>query len=205
MDIFELKKEQLKLAGKIQLWDRFGKVNKIGGVYCVPNEDKVVAAVIVLSFPELVVLEVKTAELGQALPFHPGFKAYREMPAIIEAFNQLEQEPDVLLVHGAGINHPRKFGIACHVGLALNIPVIGVEEKLMLGSVEQGKIMIKQEIRGFEVKTKEHANSVYAAPGHLVSLGSVLRVLSGTIKPPHKLPEPLHKARKEAKRKIKNV
>src|SRR3989344_2790678 len=185
MDLLELKREQLKLSSKIVLQDSFSDIRTIGGATCLQMGEKLVASVVVCEFPSLKMKEPKTAVLTNPLPYKTGYLAYREMPALIEAYNQLEQEPDVLLVRGNGILHPRRLGMASHLGLALNKSTIGVTEKLLMGKVEQGKVTFNGEILGFEITTKEHANPVYASPGHLVTLGSVLNIVSKTIIFPH--------------------
>ena len=205
MDLFELKREQTKLAWKVQLRDQCEKIKTIGGVDCVVMGEKLVATVVVCSYPSMELLEKKSYVFDDPLPYRPGFLAYREMPAMIEAINLLEEEPDVLLVSGPGINHPRKIGIASHLGLALNIPTIGVTQKLPIGKVENGKIMSNNEIVGFEVTTREHANPIYVAPGHLITPGSTLQIIGSTIQLPHKLPEPLHIAHKIARKKGKEM
>ncbi|MEK6950602.1 MAG: endonuclease V [Nanoarchaeota archaeon] len=210
MDLNELKKEQLKLAPKVTLNDGFGSftsLKTIAGSSCLPlgppPGTKLLALVVICEFPSMKLLEMKSYLLDNPLPYRPGFQAYREMPAIIEAYNQLEQEPDLILVSGAGIAHPRRIGIASHLGLALNRPTIGVTESLLCGQVQQGKIIVENEICGFELKTREYSKPVYVSPGHLVSLGSVLNLIPKTIQYPHKLPEPLHLAHKLAKRKAR--
>ncbi|MBU0460009.1 MAG: endonuclease V [Nanoarchaeota archaeon] len=203
MDPFELKREQLKLAPKILLNDAISKIKTIGGAACFPFENKLYACVVVCEYPSLKLLEKQTFILTNPLPYKPGFMAYREMPAIIEAYNKLEQEPDILIVSGHGVAHPRKIGLASHLGLALNVPTIGIGNKLLVGKVEQGKIHLRNEIVGFEVKTREYANSLYVSPGHLITLGSTLNFVKETIKFPHKLPEPLHLAKKIAKKEAK--
>lgn len=203
MDIFELKKEQLKLKEKIEVRDGFDKIKLIAGADCYPLNHKLIACVTVCEYPSLKLIETKTYLLNDPLPYLSGFLAYREMPAIIEAFNQLDNEPDLILVKGAGIAHPRKIGMASHLGLVLNKPTIGLTQKLLVGKVEQGKIILDNEIVGFEIKTREHANPIYVSPGHLVSLGSALNMIKETIIPPHKMPEPLHLARKFSKKEGK--
>src|SRR3989344_6750028 len=205
MKYSELIKEQVKLAAKLSLQDGFTKVKTLGGACCLASHNEIIASVVVCDAESLGLLEHKTYVLPQPFPYQPGLEAYREMPAIMEAFNLLSQEPDVLLVQGPGINHPRKVGIAAHLGLALNVPTIGISESLSFGRIEQGKIMIEREIRGFEIKTKEYARPIYAAPGHLMSLGSALHFISKTIKPPHKMPEPLHLAHSLARKKVKGM
>ncbi len=204
MDTFELKNEQLKLASKVELREDFDTVKTIGGVECLAFGKKLLASVVVCELPSLKVLEHKTYVLHDPLPYQPGFTAYREMPAIIEAYNLLEQEPDVLIVKGEGVLHSRRLGLASHLGLALNKATFGVQENLILGRVEQGKIFVQNELLGFEVITREHAKPLFISPGHLISFGSVLRLTKETLRFPHKMPEPLHLAHKFGKRKLKD-
>lgn len=206
MDLIELKREQQKLARKIVLADRCTTIKTIGGITCtVIDNNNILALVVVCAFPSFELKEKTSFILHDPLPYKPDYIAYREMPAMIEAYNLLEQEPDLVLVSGSGILHPRQCGIASHLGLALNIPTIGVTEFLSLGKVENGKIILDNQIAGFEIKTREYANPLYVSPGHHISLGSVLHLLPQTIKTPHKMPEPLHLAQKIARKKVKGL
>ncbi|MDP3640338.1 MAG: endonuclease V, partial [Nanoarchaeota archaeon] len=103
------------------------------------------------------------------------------------------------------ILHPRRLGIASHLGLALNVPTIGISETLPLGTVADGKILVQDKTLGYALKTKEHANPLYASPGHLVSLSTVQQIIPTTILPPHKLPEPLHLALRIARKKAQKL
>lgn len=205
MDLFELKKEQYKLAQKIQLNDVFTKPKTIAGTACIQLKDKILACIVVCEFPSMKILENSTYLLHNPLPYHQDFTAYREMPALIEAYNKLNQEPDLLLVEGEGILHPRKFGIASHLGLALNKSTIGVQDKLIIGNLQNGKITINQEIVGFEIKSREHSKPIYISPGHLITLGTTLNLLTQTIQHPHKMPEPIHLAHKIARKQVKEL
>ncbi len=205
MDLTELKQEQLKLSSKVVLRDGFTQLRTIGGVDCVPCGKNLLACVVVCEFPSLKLKEKKTFLLPDPLPFMQGFLAYREMPAMVEAFNALEEEPDVLFVDGAGIMHPRRFDLASHVGVVLNKATIGVSESVAVGSVDGGKVIDRGEIVGFEVVTREHARPLYFSPGHLVSLGAVVDIVGKTLVHPHKLPEPLHLAHKLAKKKVEEM
>ena len=205
MDIIELKKEQLKLASKVVLRDSFTQVKLVGGADYFPVGDKILAAVVVCKYPSFEIVEKKTFLLDNPLPSRSEYLAYRVMPAIIEAFNELTEEPDVLFVRGDGINHPRKFGLASHLGLALQIPTLGVVTNNNVGNIENGKIMFENEIVGFAIKTREHANEIYVSPGHLMSLGSALQLVKDSVRFPHKMPEPLHIAHKLAKKKAKKM
>jgi len=205
MDTFELKKEQLKLAAKIVVRDGFSTVKTIGAVICQPFGTKLMAIAVVCTFPSSELIEKKTFLLENPLPYKPGYEAYREMPAMIEAYNQLEQEPDLLLVYGTGVLHPRGLGIASHLGLALNKATMGIISTLLFGKVEKGKIIVDGEVKGFEITTRQHANPIYVSPGHLVSVGTVLHIIPQLIQYPHKLPEPLHLAQKMVKKNVKNL
>ncbi len=130
MDTFELRREQLKLAPKIVLNDSFKEIKTLGGAVCLQMGNKLLACIVVCEFPSFKVKEQKTYVLDNPLPYRPGFTAYREMPAIIEAFNQLDEEPDILLVKGAGVLHQHNMGVASHLGLALNMSTIGVQDKV---------------------------------------------------------------------------
>lgn len=205
MDTLELKKEQRKLAARVVLNDNFARINTLGAAACIPFGNKLLACVVVCNYPSLELKERKTFLLNDPLPYKSGFIAYREMPAIIEAFNLLEEEPAILLVQGSGILHPRKCDIASHLGLVLNIPTIGITSFLPLGRVEKGKIVVNNKICGLEIKTKEYAHPSYVSPGHLISLGTILNLVPKTIKYPHKMPEPLHLAHKIARKKVKEM
>ena len=196
MDLLELKREQVKLSYRIRLEDSFQEIKTIGAAECQVLGTKLLATVVVCEFPSFKIREQKTYLLDNPLPHKIGFVAYREMPAIIEAFNQLEEEPDVLLVKGEGVLHPRRIGIAAHLGLELNIPTIGVQDTLTFGNLEDGKILVDNQILGFEIKTKEFSNPLFVSPGHNVSLGTVQEIIPKTIIFPHKMPEPLHLAHK---------
>ncbi|MDP3699152.1 MAG: endonuclease V [Nanoarchaeota archaeon] len=196
MDLIELKREQAKLSYRINLEDSFSEIKTIGGAECQVIGKKLLATVVVCEFPSFKVKEQKSYTLDNPLPFRQGFSAYREMPAIMEAFNQLNEEPDILLVKGEGVLHPRRIGIASHLGLELNIPTIGVQEKLTFGNLQEEKVLVENQVLGFAVKTKEFSNPLIVSPGHKIAVETVLELIPKMILPPHKLPEPLHLAHK---------
>ncbi|MEK6905254.1 MAG: endonuclease V, partial [Nanoarchaeota archaeon] len=150
--------------------------------------NKLLATVVVCEFPSFEVKEYKSYVLDNPLPHKLGFEAYREIPAIIEAVNQLDEEPEVLLVKGSGVLHPRRIGIASHLGLELNIPTIGVQDKLTFGTLQEGKIILDGTVLGFEIKTKEFSNPLFVSPGHNISVKTALDIVSKSIVHPHKLP-----------------
>jgi len=192
----ELKREQMKLAHRVSLQDKFAQIKTVGGAECQPLGNKLLACLVVCEYPSFLIKEEKTYLLDLPLPYVPGFTTFREMPALLEAFNQLEEEPDLLLVKGEGILHPRRLGLASHLGLALNVSTIGVQDKLNFGTVQEGNIIVQGEVLGFECKTKEHSNPLFVSPGHNISAQTMLDLVRKMIVYPHKLPEPLHLAHK---------
>ena len=200
MDLFEFKREQQRLATKVQLQNGFSTVTKVGGAACVAVGKNLLACVVVCELPSFTVVDKAFYLLHDPLPFQEGFGAYREMPAIIEAYNQLSVEPDVLFVEGEGIAHPRGLGIASHLGVVLKVPTIGVADRLHCGTVSEGKGLVLGEVRGFEVVTREFAKPVYVSPGNMVSLASALKFVTEMITHPHKMPEPIHLANKLARK-----
>lgn len=203
IDFDKLKDEQIRLSKSVVIADRFRKVDTIAGIDQSYIGNDIISCIVVCKAKTLEVLESQSATVPSNIPYKPGFLAYREMPAMIEAFGKLENSPDMILVDGHGISHPRKMGIATHFGLVIGRPTIGIAQSLITGSVEQGKIFIDNELRGFEVKTKDHARPLFISPGHMVSLGTALKTVQECLRPPHKLPEPLHLAHKAARRELK--
>lgn len=205
IDFERLKKEQIKLSKSVILTDEFEKVEKIAGIDQAYVNNEVVSCIVVCEYKTLNVLEKQTATAKAPIPYKPGFLAYREMPAMVEAYNRLKETPDIIIVDGHGIAHPRRFGIASHFGLAISKPTIGIAKSLVVGDVEKGKIYVENELRGFELITREHAAPIYVSPGHMIAPGTALKIVKDCIRPPHKLPEPLHLAHRGARRGMKEM
>lgn len=196
MKIKDLEKEQLRLAKKILVKDDFDELNFIAGCDQAFIDNNVISAVVVLDYKTLKVVEKKYAIAKAPLQYIPGFLSYRESPAVIEAVSKLNQRPDILMVDGNGLLHPRKIGIAAHLGLLIDTPTIGVAKKLIIGEEKNGKIIVDGETRGVALNTKLHAKPIYLSPGHRVSLKTATEVVKNCMVEKHKLPEPLHQAHK---------
>lgn len=200
----KFKEEQLKLAEKVVLREDFSKLSLIAGCDQAFIGEDVLSAIVVFD-KDMNVLEKKYAVIKAPVPYIPGYLFYREGPSIVEAFNKLEKKPDLLMIDGNGILHPRRMGIASHVGLLIDTPTIGVAKKLMCGKVKEGKVYVDNEIRGVELISREHSNPIYISPGHKISRGRSMEVVKKFMKYPHKLPEPLHEAHKYARRLSKEI
>ena len=205
MDIRKLEEEQIKLAKKVIVKDDFEKTERIAGVDQAFANGNVISGIVVCSYKDLNLIEKKYAVVKAKFPYISGFLSYRESPAIIEAFNQLENKPDILIVDGNGILHPRRIGMASHLGILLDIPTIGVAKRLIAGEVREGTVYIEKEARGYELATREHSKPLYISPGYKVSLKTSLEIVKKCIKFPHKLPEPLYLAHRYANKIKENL
>ncbi len=191
-----LKEEQLKLSRKTVLKD-FGEISIIGGADCAFLEKKIIAGVVVCDM-DMKIIERQHSIIDLKMPYIPGFLFYREGPAIADAFAKLDQKPDVLMIDGNGILHPLRIGIATQLGILLDQATIGISKNLLTGKIEDGKVMVGNEVRGFEIRTREYSRPIYVSPGHKISMETSIEIVRKTIRPPHKLPEPLHLAHRYA-------
>ena len=161
------------------------------------GEEKIVSAIVLLNYPELQFLEYTYAVLPVEFPYIPGLLAFREAPVLIAAFHKLSKRPDLLVIDGGGINHPRFAGLATHVGVLLDIPTIGVTKKLLCGTGELPTVtgdarVIRYENQavGYYLKSKEGCRPIIVAPGHKIALQTALQLVKTCILR-HKLPEPI--------------
>jgi len=196
----KFRKEQIKLARKVVKKDDFVKseVKLVAGVDTAYVDNDVIAAIVVCDINTLEVVEKKYAIKKAPIPYIPGFLAYRDGPAIVEAFHLLENKPDILLVDAHGIAHPRFLGMASHIGLLLDVPTIGVAKKKVCGQIEGDKLIYKDRIVAQMVQTREYAKPLFISVGHRISLKTAVEFVKRLVKPPHKLPEPLHLAHRYA-------
>ena len=194
VDISKLKQEQLKFAKKVLIKDEFEKVSLIGGCDQAFIGNKVISQIVVLDAKTLDIVEKAYAITDSLIPYIPTFSFFREGPAIIEAYQKLSTKPDVLLIDSNGILHPRRIGMASHVGVILDIPTIGVAKVINYGIVQGEDILSDKELVGKKVLTREFANPLYVSPGHKITLKSSVDIIRQCMKQPHKLPEPLHLA-----------
>ncbi|MBI2135285.1 endonuclease V [Candidatus Woesearchaeota archaeon] len=198
IDINKLKEEQIKLAKKVIINDSVKNIKTIAGAEQAFFSNKVVSAIVVCDYKSFNIIEEKYAIADAKIPYISGFMFYREGPAVMEAFNSLEQKPDVLMVNGNGILHSRRIGMASHLGILLDTPTIGVAKRASLGEIKEKTIYVDKEARGYEFVSREHAKPLYVSPGHKVSLKTSFDIVKKCTIYPHKLPEPLHLAHRYA-------
>jgi deoxyribonuclease V len=198
---------QQSLQQAVITLDQFQSIDTVAGVD-VGFEDAghtTRAAVAVLSFPGLQLQEQTIARRPTTFPYIPGLLSFREVPAVLDALEKLHILPDLLLCDGQGTAHPRRFGIACHLGLLTNIPSIGVAKSLLVGNHadildEKGAwqpLQHKGETIGAALRTRPKTKPLYISPGHRVSLETAIDyVLRCTTK--YRLPETTRFAHKLA-------
>ncbi len=193
MDVHALIDEQKALAEKTILNDSFGAIRRIGGVDCSYISDKYVIAGLVVIDRDTLQTIYRTFNVRKLdFPYIPGLLAYREAPAMIGAVEKAKIKPDVLMVDGFGINHPRRCGIACHVGVALDIPAIGVGKSFLCGTIKNDDIYQGSDKVGRLLYTKGSKLPVYVSPGHRISLDTSVRIVSSC--QVHRIPEPVRLA-----------
>lgn len=195
----EAKAIQQELAKKIVRSDRFSAIKTIAGVDVGFEEQGRItrAAVVVLSFPDLKLLEQTIARSPTRFPYVPGLLSFREVPGILTALEKLRIVPDLLMCDGQGIAHPRRLGIASHLGLLTDIPSIGVAKTLLLGHHAQAPnepgqwtpLYHEHEIIGAVLRTKKRVKPLYISLGHRIGLASALNYVNACLRR-YRLPEP---------------
>lgn len=189
---------QESLRGKVIVGDKLGVVKTVAGVDVGFERAGAVtrAAVVLLDFPSLEPREQAVARQPTRFPYVPGFLSFREAPAVLAALAKLRQAPDLLLCDGQGIAHPRRFGIACHLGVLTGIPSIGVAKSRLIGThgavpEEKGAwvpLMDAGEVIGAVLRTRNAVKPLYVSIGHRLGLETAIDyVLRCTTK--YRLPE----------------
>ena len=187
--------------------DRLGPVDHVAGVDVGFEAEGATtrAAVAVLSYPQLELVETAVARRPTQFPYIPGLLSFREIPAVLEAFEGLCHTPDLLLCDGQGIAHPRRLGIASHLGLLLDIPSIGVGKSRLWGkhgTIPQSRggwtpLRDGDEIIGAVVRTRIGVKPLYISAGHRISLETAIRYVMGCTTR-YKLPETTRQAHRLA-------
>lgn len=190
---------QEKLRSQVITEDQFKEpVQYVAGVDMGFEADGTIsrAAVAVLSFPDLQVVETSLARRPTTFPYIPGFLSFREIPAVLDALEKIQIIPDIILCDGQGIAHPRRLGIASHLGVIIDIPTIGVAKSLLIGKHEDlpetkgslQPLIHRGETIGAVLRTRTGVKPLYISSGHRVSLSTAIDyVLRCT--PKYRLPE----------------
>ena len=207
ISIPEAKRLQEEMAGRVLLQDTFGKsLSTIAGMDVSNSRfdpaKMVYAAAVVVSFPTLSLEETATTKEKQPFPYVPGLLGFREAPALIRAYDQLSTRPDLIMVDGHGVSHPRGLGIASHLGVLLDIPTIGVAKSILVGSPQgplpdavgsQVPLVWKGKTIAMLLRTKKRCSPLIISAGHRITLETAINVVISCLKG-YRLAEPTRQA-----------
>jgi deoxyribonuclease V len=146
--------------------------------------ETIYAGIVVLRLPALEVVEEVCIVSETRFPYVPGLLSFRESPAVLEAWEKLKTEPDAVMFDGQGIAHPRRVGIASHVGLLINRPTLGCAKSVLVGKYEEPplergawtELIDKGEVVGAALRTKSKVQPIFVSPGHLIDLEDAIRL-----------------------------
>lgn len=200
---------QEQLAKQVRLRDSFPKSPAtVAGFDVGPDRGNTRAAAVLLDARDLSVLESHVASIPAPMPYVPGLLSFRELPALLAALRMLSVTPDLALVDGLGIAHPRRFGVASHFGLATGIASIGVAKKAFIGTasplhqIRGAYTPLREDGQqiGWLLRTKEGCQPLVVSPGHNVAMASVADLVMRFVTT-YRLPEPTRLADRLASRR----
>ncbi len=166
------------------------------------------AAIVLMQYPSMTIVDQGLAEMPVSMPYVPGLLSFREIPVILAALEELSLSPDLLITDSQGIAHPRRFGLACHLGVLLEIPAIGCAKSILVGTHDHlpesrgstKDLIDRGEIVGSVARTRAGVKPVYISIGHRVDLPSAVRIILNC-GAGYRLPEPTRWAHKLASQK----
>jgi deoxyribonuclease V len=200
-DLSEARSIQEVLTREVRLTPLETDIETVAGVDAAFHERRTVAAICVFSFPALELIEEFFAVSETDFPYIPGYLSFREGPAILSAFEKMDALPDIIIFDGQGIAHPKRLGIASHMGVILDRPTIGCAKSRLVGNYKEpgarrgswSYIYFKGEPVGKVLRTKEGVKPLFVSPGHMITINEaadmVLRCVSS-----YRLPDPIRRA-----------
>lgn len=175
---------QEELRGKVATQPALGEIHRVAGVDIGFEGNLARAAVVVLSYPDLEPLDQSVARVPVTFPYIPGLLAFREGPAALAALERLSTEPDLFIVDGHGLAHPRRMGIACHLGVLLDRPTIGCAKSRLVGTfrdpgMERGAwthLYDGDDVIGAVVRSRSNVRPIFVSIGHKVDLQTAINL-----------------------------
>ncbi len=197
IDLETLKQRQYELKKKVIIKPLNLEIEYIAGCDSAFRGELINSVFIVLEFKTLRVLEIQNLVSVVEFPYIPGFLAFREVPNLIKVYESLKIKPDLIMVDGHGISHPRGLGIASHLGVLINKPTIGVAKSLLVGKYKEPclkkgckeYVYYNNQIVAYALRSKDNTHVIFVSPGHLIDLDSALNIVLKTLKG-YRLPEP---------------
>jgi deoxyribonuclease V len=184
----------------------------VAGVDTAYRQNRACAAVVFFSLEDLKIMEEVAAVQPARFPYIPGLLSFREGPVILEALSRLKAAPDVLMFDGQGIAHPRRFGLASHIGLLTGIPAIGCAKTKLIGDYQEPQrtrgniagLIDAGETIGAVVRTRSGVKPVFVSIGHRMDLDTCIRIVLASCRG-YRLPEPLRRADHLSRKKLTSV
>lgn len=199
LDTQSLRQQQVDQAAQVILQDEYPTPKWIGGADVGFEQQGLVtrAVIVVLSWPQLELVEYQIARVPTQLPYIPGLLSFREVPGLMAAWEKIQHKPELVLVDGQGIAHPRRFGVASHFGLLANVATIGVAKSRLCGDDvipdEEPEsclpLMAGENQLGWVLRSKKRCKPLYISPGHKIGFSSSLTWVKQCLKG-YRLPEP---------------
>ncbi len=203
LDLEGLKKLQVELARRASSGPLGGPVRLVAGVDVayLPGRNRAFPAAVLLSWPGLEVVEERVLELTVSFPYVPGYLSFREVPLLVAVLSRLSRIPDLIFVDGQGRAHPRRCGLAVHLGVELGLPTVGCAKKPLVGDFEppgpeagaRSPILLEGEVVGYVVRTRAGVKPVYVSPGHGLSPEEAADLVLAACRG-YRLPEPVRRA-----------
>ncbi|MDP2754395.1 MAG: deoxyribonuclease V [Nitrospirota bacterium] len=211
-NISDAKAIQISLRDKVKIIPLKKPPQYIASVDASFTDDEIIAVTCIYKYPELVYIGHETAIKEATFPYVPGYLTFREGPAIIEAINSLSIKPDLILVDGQGIAHPKGIGIASHIGVLLDMPTIGCAKSRLIGEYKESgfkkgdwsSLEYNGRAVGAVLRTKENVRPLFVSPGHKIDLKASIEIVLGCTSK-YRIPDPLRMAdfiSKKIKREI---
>lgn len=196
---------QLRLASRVRVVPLTRPVTSIAGVDVSIRDDTMTGCIAVLSYPGLDLMDHAVATMPMTMPYIPGYLSFREVPVLLRCYKKLRTKPDMLLVDGQGIAHPRTIGLASHLGILLDTPAIGCAKSRLYGSHrvpgrKRGDAAVLHDSEhelGIVLRTRDGVKPLFVSPGHLVDIHDCRKyVLASSGK--YRVPEPIRFAHRIA-------
>jgi deoxyribonuclease V len=194
---------QESLRERVELEDRFGEIHYVAGADMAfdPATEIAFAGVIVYRFPGLEEVERRMARRKLRFPYVPGLLSFRECPILLAAFARLQTEPDLILIDGQGLAHPRRLGIACHIGILFDKPTIGCAKSRLVGEHQEpparagstAPLELEGDRLGMVLRTRDNVRPIYVSTGHRVSLDSAVNLVKQCMDG-YRIPKPTREA-----------
>jgi deoxyribonuclease V len=195
--------DAIKLQKLLAQRVRFSRIRKnpklIAGIDCAFTADKkrIIGCVVVLSYPQMDIVEIKHAVRNVTFPYVPGLLSFREAPVCLDAVEKLEHRPDLFMIDGQGIAHPRRLGLAAHLGLFFNKPTIGCAKSRLTGTFEMpaetkgshSYLCDGDEVIGAVVRTRSKVKPIFVSVGNKCTLDDAVSFVLGCAKR-YRIPEP---------------